>query len=208
MLAPPTVQGEATAGSFFRRTDPTILFITTHSAVQVQKTEMVLAFTKLAAEANIDDKQFVFFGDDLDSKYEVKFNGDWRTASVAASQFLVSLRLGPQKYKEQVCKDPSANPVGFYVNADKNGAQIRKEVQAKLLKSILEKEKPELKFFLKRDAGVVFVDRKPIASVVVIAEDKSRVSWNHTHRIAKGVDEARVTEEFQSAARNGGVQWS
>ena len=43
---------------------------------------------------------------------------------------------------------------------------------------------------------------------VVIAENKTRISWNHAHRLAKGVDDAHVTEEFQAAVLSGGVQWS
>ena len=199
---------EVTTSTFFRRVDPTVLFVNVHGQVEVPKKEMVTAFSKLAGEANIADDQFEFFGDELGSKFEVKFRGDFRTGAAAAGQFLLSLRLGPQKYKEQKCKDPSGTPCAFYVNPDKNGAQIRKEVQAKLLKGILEAEKPGLQFFLKRDAGVIFVDRKPIASVVVISETRSRVSWNHPHRLLKGVDDAVVTEKFQSAAANGGVQWS
>ncbi len=144
----------------------------------------------------------------MDFQFSIKFGGDYRTGAAAAAQFIVSLKLGPGKFKEQKALTPEGGKATFFVNPDKNGAQVRKEVQSKGLLDLMGPLKPDKKFFLRREAGVVFLDRKPLVSVVVVSESYSRLSWNHAKRIESNIAQEQVEEAFKAMVASGWVQWS
>ena len=92
---------------------------------------------------------------------KIVFLGDTRTATLAAGQFYSSLQLEKGVWKKQVAMGPDESEVEYYISPDKNGAQIRKEVLSKhlrtFLKSLLSKE-----VSAKKQTGTIVVDkRKP-----------------------------------------------
>ena len=94
------------------------------------------------------------------------------------------------------------------LNEGSRSAQVRKEVLAKGLKGILQATSIEKEFFVRRQDGLVFVDRRPLVSVKIIDEQKTRLSWNHAKRIDIGMEQEPVEEQFATLATAGGVQWS
>jgi hypothetical protein len=202
------VEAPSQATGFFRTPDGTMLFSNTDKRTKIPREEFVKSFTALASEANINSSDFEVVADALDSHFDIKFKGDPRTAASRATQFLLSLRLGRGRFKEQSALDVSNSPIKIFFNPDKNGAQVRKEVLAKGLKGILEGHMPDKAFFVNKDRGTVLVDRKPLARIVIVSEDVSAIEWVAAHRILQGIDEAKIGEEFKTLAANGGVQWS
>ena len=150
------------------------------------------AFQVLAEEANIEKEMFEVFGDRLDNRFTFKLQGDFKTASARASQLLLSLRLGPGKFKTQEAKGAGAEKVKFNINPDKNGAQVRKEVQTKSLREIIEKHLPNKEVTANRSEGTILVDRQILAIVQVQSEDNSRIAWKPSKVTALALEQATI----------------
>jgi len=209
MLQPP--QGTVGQTSFFRPTNPTILFANTEGKTDVTLLAFKTAVTKLAGEANIGPEDFEVLGGTLDSSFEIRFRGPFDTARARATQFSLSLKLGAGKYKSQSVLSPNQVETKFFLNPDKNGCQIRKEVYTKALKAYLHELLPHEEFFMRRSDGIVFHGRRPVVQVVVVAEEASgtRLSWKHSKRIALGLDQAAIETKFKEIVSNGGGEaWS
>ena len=89
---------------------------------------------------------------------------------------------------------PDGQGVQYFVNPDKNGAQICKEVQTKLLREIFEKALPQKRVMANRNEGVILVDRAPLAIVQVLSEEHSRIAWKPSRVIALAIDQAAVEQ--------------
>ena len=96
--------------------------------------------------------------------------GAWRR-----SHFLSSLNLGRGKWKVQSAMGPNDVPVQFYCNPDKNGSQVRREVLTKHLRLQLETDYAPRAFFAKRSAGLIFSERRPLATVRVLDETHAAI---------------------------------
>ena len=147
----------------------------------------------------------------MDSSFEIRFKGPFDTARARATQFSLSLKLGAGKYKDQFVMSPNLVETKFYLNPDKNGCQVRKEVLTKSLKSYLGEHLPQEEFFMRRSDGVIFHGRRPLVQVVVVAEEASgtRLSWKHAKRVSLNLDQAQVESKFKElVANNGGEAWS
>ena len=204
----PETAADISERNFFRAPDKSKLFANMHEGKSVPMVNFRKAFDKLAEEANLSADSYTIKGDNLDERFTIIFNGDATTAGFRSSQFMVSLRLAPGKFKEQKADDPQGVPTQIYFNPDKNGAQVRKEVLAKALVGILAKAKPDKSFFLKRDLGQVLVDKRPLALVIVTGETGAKLSWMHSKRIALGIDQPSIEAEFAAFVAKGREQWS
>ena len=144
-------------------------------------------------------------GDELDSRFELQFTGDLRSASCKAFQFYQSLQLGRGKWKLQEVQDNTGNKFQFYIAPDKNPAQMRKEVLTKRLLSILGPLAIDKQFFAKKSLGAIYCDRRVVVSVQITGEETARLLWCHAKRIELKVDQATVEEEFAHNTVAGGA---
>ena len=115
---------DVTTSSFYRKPDPTKLFINTKDRVLVARDKVYAAVVTLAGEASIAEDHFDFEGDALDNRFEMLFKGS--SAAPRALQFFQSLQLGRGKWKKQEVLDDLDEIVQFFVQPDKNGAQTRR----------------------------------------------------------------------------------
>ena len=160
------------------------------------------SIVKLAAEVNLDEQDYQLTGDELDDRYELKFLGP--SAAAKCLQFFQSLSLGRGKRKPTEVEDPgSMSTHTFYVNPDKNGAQIKKEIMGKVLRDIISTMLPQGKeAFLRRTTGSIMVDRRVLVNVVVQNENSVALAWYHAKRIELKLDEAKVREQFDLVSGN------
>ena len=73
---------------------------------------------------------------------------------------------------------------------------------------ILQEKVPDRTFFLSREAGIIYTDRRKLVKVVVTGEDSARLSWDVAKRVFLGIDEAPIEIAFKDVVSEGGVQWS
>ena len=205
--SPHTSQGspppnDVTTPSFWRKPDPTILYCNVHAGVQVSRESFYKSVVKLATEINLDEQDYQLTGDELDDRFELKFLEP--SAAAKCLQFHQSLNLGRGKRKTTEVPDPAGGSSHtFYVNPDKNGAQVKKEVMAKHLRDIITPLLPEGKqVFLRRTTGSIMVDRRVLVNVVVRDENTVALAWFHSKRIELKLDEASVHQQFDLVAGN------
>jgi len=134
----------------------------------------------------------------------MQFAGDSRIASIRAKQFHTSLQLGRGKWKTQEVEDSVGAIHKFYVNPDKNPAQMRREVLAKRLKGIISPHCIDKEFFVKKSSGSLYCDRSVVVSVVLTGEESARLQWCHPKRIELKLEQAVVEEAFGQYVLSGG----
>jgi hypothetical protein len=201
---PPFPGNDVTTPSFNRRLDPTKLFCNIHEKVQIAKSSFLEAVGVLVLESGLKESDFELQGDPLDFRFEMQFLGDLRTASVKTKQFHDSLYLGRGKFKDQFAKDDQGVSHKFYVSADKNPAQIRKEVLAKRLQTIISPMCPGKEMGVKKASGSVTVDRRVLVSVQLTGEESARLNWCHAKRIELKIEQEAVEQAFGHFVVSGG----
>ena len=185
-----------TTPQFFRTPDPTILFCNTADRKEVDRTKFHDAIVALAGQANINSDMFDLVGDALDNRFEIRFLGGGATAVSRTHQFFQSLQLGRGKWKTQNVKDPLGQDVRFFIQPDKNPAQIRREVLAKGVKEAIQNVLPNKALYVQKSTGSVKVDRKTLCHVVVHSETSARLAWFIPLREQLGIDVAAIEEQF------------
>ena len=200
----PGMVPDVTAAGFFRKPDPTKLYCNVHDMVQVSRVSFHAAVVALAAEVGITDDHFDLVGEPLDNRFEIQFTGP--SAPARALQFYQSLQLGRGKWKPQNVTDDLDEQHQFYVQPDKNGAQIRREVLSKGLKEIVQSAVPGKQFFVRKSTGSVMVDRRVLCTAFITGEQSARIAWVHPKRIQLQLDEAEIGTQF--AAIVGGPSYS
>ena len=112
------------------------------------------------------------------SRFEITFD-----SAAAAKQFLGNLYLGKDtsgapKFKQQLVEGPQGN-VQFFVNPDKNSAQIKKEILCKKLASFLLSFLPTSSSAThSKMLGRVFVSKKRLVSVIIKDESSFTLDWD------------------------------
>ncbi len=166
---------DVTTSNFYRKPDPTKLFLNTRDRVCVSRDNFFAAIVTLAGEAGISEEHFDLQGDALDNRFEMLFKG--QSAAPRALQFYQSLQLGRGKWKVQEVTDDLDDKIQFFVQPDKNGAQIRREVLAKNLKDILLPLVGTKQVFLRKSIGSLLVDRRVLASIFITGEHSARIQF-------------------------------
>ena len=201
-VASQSVAADVTAAPFWRKPDPTILFINVHGRVKVNIRTIYAAVVRLASEANIPESDYRFNGDNLDNLFDLKFTGV--SANQQCLQFYQSLQLGRGRWKEQSCKDPNGVSCKFYIAPDKNPAQVRKEVLSKQLKGRIEGlEGWSKEIFIRKSSGTLLVDRRALVSVAIIDEVRASLVWSHAQRIHLGIEQEVVEAMFKDIVGGG-----
>ena len=195
---------DVTTPNFNRKLNPTKLFCNLHDRAKVAKSKFEHAISVLANEANLSDSDYKVVGDPLDNRFELQFAGETRIASVAALQFYDSLHLGRGQYKDQFVLDDQNKQIKFYVNPDKNPCQMRREILAKHLRSILAPKVVDKDLFLKKQTGSVLENKRAICSVIITGPESARLEWCHPKRIELGIEQAPVEQEFSAFVIGGG----
>ena len=198
---PPWVN-QVTTSHFNRVPDATKLFCNIHDRVQVAKTKFREKLLVLVFEAGLKESDFTLLGDALDYRFELVFSGD--LASVKAQQFHSSLNLGRGKYKPQLVECAESKEHKFYVNPDKNPAQVRKEVLAKRLQSIFFPMRVDKNFYVKKSSGSVYCDNRCVATVFLTGEESARIDWCHPKRLDLKISQEDVELAFSHFVVAGG----
>ena len=102
-----------------------------------------------------------------------------------------------------VVKAPDGQECRFYLNPDKNPATIRKEVFARKLKEIIEPSLGGKQAFIRKSTGSVMVDRRVLASIIIVDQDTTRIAWFHALRSKYGIEEDATREQFELATGTG-----
>ena len=114
------------------------------------------------------------------------------------------LQLGRGKWKPQEVDDSAGASYSFYVNPDKNPAQMRKEVLAKRLQTIIQPLCIDKELYVKKSSGAIYTDRRVLVSVVLTGEESARLNWCQPKRIECKIDQAVVEEAFGHYVFSGG----
>ena len=186
--------------------DPTKLFVNIHNKAMVPLVQFNFAFAALAADCGQDPNIFEVTGDPLDNRFDIRYIGPKRSATANCLTLFRSIYLGSGKHKETVCLDEKNNYHKFYINPDRNGAQIRRGILCKELSKILSACFPQASFFVQKSSGSVLYQRRVLATVVVIDPISARIQWMPAARIGLGlVDEVLANVESQFLNLPGGV---
>ena len=200
---PPWIN-QVTTSHFNRVPDATKLFCNIHDRVQVAKTKFREKMLVLVFEAGLKESDFTLLGDALDFRFEMVFSGDLHLASVKAQQFHSSLNLGRGKYKPQFVECAESKEHKFYVNPDKNPAQVRKEVLAKRLQSFFSPMRVDKTFYVKKSSGSVYCDNRCVATIVLTGEESARIDWCHPKRLDLKILQEDVESAFSHFVVAGG----
>ena len=202
--APPSQS--VTTPLFHRTPDPTKLFANTHNRAMVPLVSFNNAFEALAADCGQDPNLFEVTGDALDNRFDIRYIGPRGAATAACLTLFQSLYLGRGKYKETICKDERNIAHKFYINPDRNGAQIRREILCKELSKILAACFPREKFFVQTNSGSVLFQRRVLATVIVVDPMSARIQWMPAPCILLGLkDEVLANVETQFSDIVGGA---
>jgi hypothetical protein len=194
---------------FSRVPDPTILFCNVEGGVKVSRTKFHDSILKLALEANLDAESFDLVGEPLDDRFEITFKGfDANNIKAKTRQFFTSLSLGRGNYKEQVVLDDQGRKVVFFVNPDKNAAQVRREIYTKYLKEIVQQHVEGKVVYAKKPTGTLFLDRRVLCVLHIVSEEEHNIVWMHDRRIMYKLDEAAVAESLKARIAARGGQYS
>jgi hypothetical protein len=185
---------------FFRVPDPTVLFCNTEHNVKVARPNFHASILQLALEVGLDSESFDLVGDPLDDKFEINFKGsnhdDIKSKTL---QFYSSLMLRKGVWKKQAVLDDKSKEIRFFVNPDKNGAQIRREVLTKLLQDLVQNSLAGKEVWAKKPTGTLFVDRRRLCVLHITSEEGFSIEWMHDKRIQLKLDEATISESFKAA---------
>jgi hypothetical protein len=110
-------------------------------------------------------------------------------------QFYNSLKLGKGRWKPQLATGPDGK-VQFFVSPDKNPSQVLREILAKKLMHILTPMMPGKQIFVRKSTGSLFVDRRVVVSIRVLAENDARLTWTPSLVILHKLEQGPITEEF------------
>ena len=201
---PPPWVDDVTTPHFNRAPDATKLFCNIHDRVQVARNHFREKLLVLILESGLKEEDYSLIGDPLDSRFEIQFAGDNRIASVRAKQFHTSLQLGRGKWKTQEVEDSLGTNHKFYINPDKNPAQMRREVLAKRLKDIVSPLCINKDFFVKKSSGSLYCDRQVVVSVILTGEESARLQWCHPKRIQLKLEQEAIEEAFGQYVLTGG----
>ena len=183
----------ASSGGFFRIPDATKLFANTHQGSKVALGAFHSAFVVLAKDVNLSEDDFVITGDELDSRFEIQFEGE--DPSRSARSLYQSLYLGKGIWKEQKVGVPSGL-VQFFVNPDKNNVQIRKEIITKRFAQFLEPHVGGAKPV--KLSGVVLAGKKRLASIVIKDEVEYDVVWYPSIVESVKIDSVALWNSFKA----------
>ena len=93
----------------------------------------------------------------------------------------------------------------YYINPDKNGCQVRREILCKDLKDIVAPHIQDQNIFIQKSTGSIMVQRRVLASIVVTGTISARIQWMPAQRIKyKITDEVRAAIEVAFSALTGG----
>ena len=166
-------------GGFFRAPDSFKLFANVEGGVKVSGLKFSTAFETLAFEAGIKSDLFIIKGEELDNTFEIVFQGS--DPAILTKQFLCSLQIAPGQYKTMVCQSSesvlSDGMVKFFVNPDKNPAQVRKEVLTRKMQIILGNFTQEA-VSCSRVLGRCFISKRRVVSVIIKDEDSFILDWD------------------------------
>ena len=186
--APPSTASVTDSG-FHRTPDPTVLYINVHDRAKVPLKLFHDSIEKLAAEAGLDSSTFMVRGDILDNRFELRFAGLRCSATSACLQFYQSLSLGRGKYKDTNALDEKGDIHKYYVNPDKNSAQVRREILCKELKDLVAPALTGNNNFVmvQKSTGSIMVNRRVLATIVILDPIKARIHWMPAIRIKYGI---------------------
>jgi hypothetical protein len=207
MVGSPAVAEQQTVNTptFYRTPDPTKLFANVEHRAKLPAKNFHDAFAKLASDVGISDDQFQINSEPLDNYFEIVFTGARSGATARCLQLFQSIALGKGNYKPTNCYDDQGTLHKFYVNPDKNGCQVRREVLCKDLKDIITPYIRDQKIFVQKSTGSIMVQRRVLASIVVTGTISARLQWMPAQRIKyKIIDEVQVAIEDAFSALTGG----
>ena len=188
---------ESPLAGFNRQINFGVLFCNTIRNIKVSRTRFHEVIVKLAAEVGLADDSFNLVGDTLDDRFEICWLGNPSTAKSRCIQFYQSLQLGRGKWKPQVVLDDQENEIQFFVGPDKNPCQVRREVLSKNLKDLIGGHIPAGTIFVKKTAGTLYIDKRPLVTIHVSGPDSARLAWNPTKVSQYKLDMPLIEEAFQ-----------
>lgn len=204
--------------NFDRATDPTIFKIS--ATKPFTRTEATNIAQKIVREADIPPVEFDVEGISPGTTYVIRFKEPPDVAARHVNKALQSQKTGTAQWKRYEVRCPGDAPTApgtselLFLNADKNGRQVKLEVGARKLVTILKAKHPEQKFVcLSKVEGIVgLAEGKPwkaIAKISVLPPSNVEVYWNDDVAQSMGIGKPDAMSSFNSdIGFSSGFQWT
>ena len=167
--------------------------------VQLSKVIDAIAEWRAAAGADSDDVASLE-GKEVGKRFVLRFKGAPGIASHRVRKALDALRISPGKWFDFTVLAPDNSSQRLNVGPDKNGKQIRMEIEARKLLNALKSEYPALTLFLSKATGAISCQFQDIVRVVPAEEGSpSTLQFALVNAEKSGVDPERTRCIFRDA---------
>ena len=157
------------AHNFEREPDQSIIVISCKAMVERSKVADAISEWRAVADAGSEDVACLE-GKELGRRFVLSFKGAPGIASLRVRKALDSLRISPGKWFDFTVLAPDNSSQRLNVGPDKNGKQIRMEVEGRKLLTALKLEYPALRLFLNKATGAISCQFQDIVRVVPAEE--------------------------------------
>ena len=211
--------GSPSSTDFDRCTDPGILKIS--ATKPFARTEASRLAQKIVREADIPATVgFDVEGISPGTSFVIRFKEAPDQAARHTNKVLQAQKTGPAQWKRYEASCPGDTPEApctnemLFINCDKNGRQVKREVAARKLVAILKAAHSDKRFVcLSKTEGIVgLAEGKPwkaLAQVSVLSAANVEIYWNQDIAGKIGVNTATATASFnEEIGFASGVQWT
>ena len=152
--------------TFTREIDATILWISSEAILT--KPAVLASIVSWLAEANLDESHYELMGLDTSKKFTLQFKGNAGIAANRLSKAAALLRSRDGQWKDFHATLLSEGSERFYISRDKNGAQIKRELDTKRLADAWRTVCTDRsEFHTNKSDGVISVNWVPIVNSLV-----------------------------------------
>ena len=183
--------------SFDRAPNPTL--IKTNSKALIAKEALESEFAILAAKSNLAPDSFKIMGPPVAQYFTIQFLGTPNLAAARANMVLRSLKQDDGTWSRFLVKDPQDMQVPVFLGPDKSPKQIRTEVLAKRLATVLEGFKLE-DLHVNRRRGQVSYKWRPLCMVHIESRDKPELLWDAAYAKEIKLDTQAVYNSFKTVS--------
>ena len=187
--------------SFNRKVDATILRISSKAILAKSAVQSCIA--SWLGEADLDTSQYELQRLDSSKKFVLQFKANAGTAKSRASKAFVLLRGSDGKWKDFSVSKPSGGEERLFISRDKNGAQVKRELDTRRLAGAWRAvctDRPD--FHVNKSEGVISINWVPVVRVDPQAgDDPSHLRWNSKWISENTINHEAVAAEYKSLSR-------
>ena len=193
--------------TFDRPANPTL--IKTNSKALIAKEALESEFCKLVERNKLPSDCFKINGPPVSQYFTIQFLGAANLASGRANLVLRGLKQDDGTWERFLVQDPQKQLVQVYLGPDKSPKQVKTEVLAKRLLSVLEGFRFE-NLHLNRRSGQVLCNWRPLAMVHIESKESSELMWDKAFASELELDTQKVYSTFKTVSAQGSatpIKW-